>query len=112
LDELRSPWLRIVFDGANLFEAATVIRMRAILDEAFELLGGDLALMHAKELSADGHAGNLPLGAGVLDWDHYLAGVRQARFAGPVILHGIGEKDVEASLAFLRQRVAAAEWET
>ena len=66
LNELRSPRLKIVIDPANLFHPADLPRMDEIMDEAFDLLGGDIAMAHAKELGADGHAGSLPLGSGVL----------------------------------------------
>jgi len=102
LDEMRSPRLKIVLDAANLFQPGDLRRMTEILDEAFDRLGSDLVLAHAKELGAEGHAGNLPLGAGVLDWAHYLELLRAARFPGPLILHGFEEKDLIPSLKFLR----------
>src|SRR5262245_61181420 len=72
LDELRSPRLKIVMDAANLFHPGDLPRQREILEEAFALIGRDIVLAHAKELGRDGHAGGLPLGRGVLDWDQYL----------------------------------------
>ena len=77
-----------------------------MLDEAVDLLGPDLVLVHAKELSPEGHAGNLPLGRGSLDWDHYLRRVDATGFRGPLVMHGFEEKDVSASVAFLRSRLA------
>jgi sugar phosphate isomerase/epimerase len=108
LDEMKSPRLKIVMDAANLFHAGELGRMEEILDEAFDLLGGDLILAHGKELGTDGHAGNLPLGAGALDWDRYLALLRAAKFNGPLIMHGFEERDVAASVAFLRNKQTAA----
>ena len=107
LDEMKSPRLRVVLDAANLFSPAQAGRMRAVLEEAVGLLGPDLALVHAKELSPEGHPGHLPLGHGILDWDHYLRVVAATGFQGPVVMHGFEEKDVPASLAFLQARLAA-----
>jgi sugar phosphate isomerase/epimerase len=73
------------------------------LDEAFDLLGGDLVLAHAKELSADGLG--LAPGDGVLDWDRYLGLLQRSGFDGPLILHGFGETDAARSIAFLRGRL-------
>lgn len=106
LDELRSPRLKIVLDPANLFHAGDLKRADELLDEAFDLLGPDLAMAHAKELSAPASPGGCPLGAGVLDWDRYLALLRQVRFHGPLVMHGFDEKDVAASVAFLRGKLA------
>src|SRR5258706_104079 len=69
IDEMRSPRLKIIMDAANLFHPGELGRMDEILDEAFDRLGGEVILVHAKEMSPDGHAGDLPLGDGVLDWD-------------------------------------------
>ena len=109
LDEFKSPRLKIVLDPANLFHPGDLPRMSEILDEAFDLLGGDIALAHAKELSAEGHAGDLPLGAGVLDWERYLSLLRLAKFDGALIMHGFEESDVVASVKFLKGNLASEE---
>ncbi|MBI4657273.1 MAG: sugar phosphate isomerase/epimerase [Verrucomicrobia bacterium] len=105
LDELRSPNLKIILDAANLFHPDDLPKMKEILEEAFELLGGDIVMAHAKELGRDGHAGNLAIGAGVLDWGRYVALLRQAKFSGPFIMHGFDEPDAAASAGFLRLKL-------
>lgn len=105
LDEMRSPRLKIVLDPANLFHAGDLKRSDEILDEAFDLLGQDLAMAHAKELVTGGEAGGLALGEGVLDWDKYVALLGAAGFKGPIVLHGMEEKDVDRSLKFLRDKL-------
>jgi sugar phosphate isomerase/epimerase len=105
LDELRSPRLKIILDPANLFRPGDLRRSDEILDEAFDLLGADVVMAHAKELSPPGEAGGRALGTGVLDWDHYLDGLRGIRFAGPLVLHGFDEEEVGASLQFIRGKL-------
>ena len=105
LDEMKSPRLKVVMDAANLFHPGDLPRMDRVLDEAFDLLGGDLVLAHAKELSADGPPGNLAPGDGVLDWDRYLGLLRRSGFDGPLILHGVDEADAARSIRFLRERL-------
>jgi sugar phosphate isomerase/epimerase len=106
LDELRSPRLKIVLDPANLFRRADLKRSDEILEIAFDLLGNDLVMAHAKELSFDGHAGGLALGTGALDWDGYLGLLRKVQFAGPLIMHGFEEKEVAPSIQFLKSKTA------
>ncbi|MBI2927334.1 MAG: sugar phosphate isomerase/epimerase [Verrucomicrobia bacterium] len=108
LDELNSPHLKIIMDAANLLRPDDLPRQRAIVDEAFDLLGRDLVLAHAKEISAAGHPGDLALGTGVLDWPHVLSALRRAGFAGPLIMHGFSEAAAPASVAFLRGRLDSA----
>jgi sugar phosphate isomerase/epimerase len=105
LDELRSPAVKIVMDGANLYPAGSLPHMRAILDEAFDLLGADIVLAHAKDLDHDGDAGHLAAGTGLLDYDHYLALLRQVGYNGPLILHSLREDQVDASVGFLRDKL-------
>ena len=64
LDEVGSPWIKVVIDPANLFHPGDLPRMKEILDEAFEWLGPDIVLAHAKELGPDGRAGGLAPGQG------------------------------------------------
>lgn len=101
LDDLRSPYLKVVMDGANLFHAGELPRMRQILDTAFALLGDAIVIAHAKDLSHDGDAGHEAAGTGLLDYDHYLALLRQVGFRGPLILHALAEDQVAQSVAFL-----------
>jgi sugar phosphate isomerase/epimerase len=106
LDELQSPALKVVMDAANLFHAGELPRMREVLDEAFTLLGDEIVLAHAKDLSHDGDAGHEAAGTGLLDYDHYLALLRGVGFRGPLILHALEENQVAQSVAFLRRRRA------
>jgi sugar phosphate isomerase/epimerase len=103
LDELRSPALKVVIDGANVFHAGELARMREVLDKTFALLGNDIVLAHAKDLSRDGEAGHHAAGQGVLDYPHYLALLDAAGYDGPLILHSLEEHQVDGSVAFLRR---------
>lgn len=104
LDEIGSSRLRVVMDGANLFHAGELPHMREILAEAFALLGNDIVLAHAKDLSQDGEAGHEAAGAGQLDYDVYLSLLRSIGYRGPLILHALTEEQVDSSVAFLRQK--------
>ncbi|MBI4552393.1 MAG: sugar phosphate isomerase/epimerase [Candidatus Latescibacteria bacterium] len=104
LDEVRSPRLKVVMDGANLFHAGELPRMREILNEAFDLLGPDIVLAHAKDLSQDGEAGHEAAGTGRLDYDHYLMLLRAAGYDGALILHSLDETQVAGCIEFLRSK--------
>jgi sugar phosphate isomerase/epimerase len=108
LDEVGSPRLKVVIDPANLFHAGELPRMRQVLDEAFEHLGPDIVLAHAKDLSRDGEAGHEAAGTGRLDYDRYVALLRGSGYDGPLILHGLREGQVAASAAFLRRKIGSS----
>ena len=110
LDEMRSPRLKVVMDAANLFDAedpARVLsRSKEILHEAFELLGDDIVIAHAKDVRASGEI--VAAGKGDLDYDLYLEHLFEAGYQGPLILHGLAEEEVAGSLAFLRGKLVGA----
>ena len=106
LDEFRSPYLKVIMDPANIFHSGELPQMGAILDQAFDLLGADIVLAHAKDLSRDGAAGQEAAGTGLLDYDRYLALLRDVQPEVPLILHGLREEQVAASVAFLQAKGA------
>ena len=108
LDEMRSPRLKVVMDAANLFDATdptrSLSRSEEILEGAFELLGGDLLLAHAKDVNGSGEV--VAVGKGELDYEQYLKHLDEAGYGGPLVMHGLAEEEVEGSLAFLRRKLA------
>jgi sugar phosphate isomerase/epimerase len=68
LDELRSSRVKIIIDPANLFHAQDLPHQRAILTAAFDLLGPDMVLAHAKDVRVvGGTVHHVTAGTGVLD---------------------------------------------
>jgi sugar phosphate isomerase/epimerase len=108
LDEMRSPRLKVIMDAANLFDAEDparrLSRSEEILDEAFELLGGDLVLAHAKDVKGSGEV--VAAGMGDLDYALNLKRLSEAGYGGPLVMHGLAEEEVDSSLAFLRRKLA------
>jgi sugar phosphate isomerase/epimerase len=105
LDELGSPRLKIIIDPANLFHVEDLPHQRPILDAAFDLLGPDIVLAHAKDVRVvAGTVHHVAAGTGVLDYAHYLTLLRQVPV--PLIVHGLAEAEVGRALAFLRGALA------
>jgi len=100
LDELGSPHLRVVIDPANLFTGPDLDRQGDTLREAFELLGDDVVLAHAKDVRRDGTV--VAAGRGELDHGLYVGLLASTGRDAPLILHGLTEDAVPASVAFLR----------
>jgi sugar phosphate isomerase/epimerase len=105
---MSSSRLKVIMDAANLFDAEDparrLSRSEEILDEAFELLGGDLLLAHAKDVKGSGEV--VAAGMGDLDYTLYLKLLSEAGYGGPLVMHGLAEEEVERSLAFLRRKLA------
>lgn len=105
LDELHSSRVKIVIDPANLFHSGKVERMRETIEEAFQLVGTDIVMAHAKELASDGATGNVAPGTGVLDWNSYFNTLARMDFPGPIVMHGLAERDVAEAARFLRAKL-------
>jgi sugar phosphate isomerase/epimerase len=103
MDEIGSPHLKVTMDGANLFHSGELSRMAEVLDHAFGLVGRDIVVAHAKDLSRDGEAGHEAAGHGLLDYGRYLSLLRAYDFNGPLLLHGLSEALVPGCVAFLRK---------
>ena len=57
LDEIGSPWLKVVIDPTNLFRPGEVRPFSELLCEAFDWLGPDIVLAHFKPPQFGEHAG-------------------------------------------------------
>lgn len=110
LDELRSPHLRIILDGANLFDEGQISGapdvMREVLTRAFELLSEDMVMAHAKDIPGP-EVKSQAAGRGLLDWPVYFELFRKHGFEGPVILHNLTEAEVPAALSFVKEGLRA-----
>jgi sugar phosphate isomerase/epimerase len=105
LDEIDSPSLKIVIDAANLFPAGSIHRQKEILDTAFQLLGDQIVLAHAKDLKADGAAGHDAAGTGLLDYAYYILLLKDIGYSGPLIMHSLDESQVADTKAFLQRHL-------
>lgn len=73
LDEINSPNLRIILDPVNLLEIYNYEKQDEILDEAVELLGKDVAVLHVKDfVIKDGKLVSVPVGQGMCHWERVI----------------------------------------
>lgn len=73
LDEIDSPNLRIILDPVNLLESYNYEKQDEIIDEAIELLGRDVAVLHVKDfVIKDGKLVSVPVGQGQCHWDRII----------------------------------------
>jgi sugar phosphate isomerase/epimerase len=105
LDSMASPNLKIIMDGANVFPSGTLDRQHEILDAAFDLLGDDIVLAHAKDISRDGEAGHEAAGTGLLDYDYYIRLLNQSSYDGALVLHSLSEAQTPGCVAFLHEKL-------
>ncbi len=107
INDMQSKNLKVVMDGANIFNYGKLAKMHRILDQAFDLdlLGSDIVLAHAKDLDRDRGAGNCPAGKGILDHDYYINWLREVEYNGPILLHSLKESEIKVAISFLHQKI-------
>lgn len=102
LDEMESDYLKVIIDGANLFDSPAD-DMESVLEEAFELLGNDVVLAHAKDLMEDSASEFQAAGSGKLDWTNYFRLLKSTGYGGPLVLHNLDDSQVAESIAFVKR---------
>lgn len=103
LDAVGSDHLKIIMDGANLFRKEQAGDMKNVLDEAFALLGKDIVLAHAKDFCLRDTICFTAPGEGILDFAYYTELLHRAKYQKALIMHGLSEEQVPASLRYLEK---------
>ena len=96
---MQSPSLKVVIDPANLIIPGDEGQMRQVLNEAFDLIGEDIVIAHAKDRSM--YDTFQAAGEGILNFNQYVHLLHAVAFNGPLILHGLSEGQVDAARQFL-----------
>ena len=105
LDEIHSPNLKIILDPVNLLHPDNLARRGAVIDEAIELLGDDVAIVHLKDYHATATA--LPAcacGTGEMDYDAVLRFVNARKPHIQMTLEDTVPDNAEAARLFIERR--------
>lgn len=106
LDEIGSPALAITLDAANLIPPGRLQDQERLLTEAFELLGRDIVLAHAKDVTPEGRFTGA--GQGALDYPLFMRLLAGVGFDGPLVLHSLPEDGVPSSAGYVQASIDAA----
>ena len=112
LDACGSDSLKIIMDCANLFHVGRAHPrfVRETIEEAFALLGSDIALAHGKDIRESAGIDFCPAGEGIVDFPFFLQSLARLGYQGDMVLHGAYEEGaIRKSAAFLRARLAEAD---
>jgi L-ribulose-5-phosphate 3-epimerase len=102
LDTIRSKNLRVVFDAANLLSPENFSEQTRIIPEALDLLGNDIAVVHAKDFVFQGGVlKTVPAGRGELDFTPVLGFVRAQNSGVAVLLEEANESAAPQSANLL-----------
>jgi len=103
LDQLPSQAFGVTLDGANIVMCEPDLGPREVLDRAIAAFGERIAVVHAKDCDIAGNP--VPVGCGIVPWDHLVQLLRATTFDGPLIIHSVNEADVTEAAATLRRAI-------
>ncbi|MCR2050394.1 sugar phosphate isomerase/epimerase [Acetatifactor muris] len=80
LDEINSPNLQIIFDPVNLLDMENYAERKSVIEEAIELLGADVAMVHLKDCAVrDGKLVSMGCGLGEMDYTVVLKFMKERK---------------------------------
>jgi sugar phosphate isomerase/epimerase len=80
LDAINSPNLQIIFDPVNLLYAGNIDSQDKIIEDAFELLGDDIAVIHCKDYRVEGdELVSIPAGEGELNYPLLMKYIKERK---------------------------------
>jgi sugar phosphate isomerase/epimerase len=103
LDEMKSPNLKVIMDGANLFKTETLKQQENFFAEAFELLGSEIVLAHAKDIN--GQDEFVAAGKGAVNYEIFMRHLKQINYQGAVVLHSLSEAEVSGCVKHLQKYI-------
>lgn len=104
LDEINSPNLRIILDPVNLLEIYNYEKQDEILDEALELLGKDVAVLHVKDFQVkDGKLVSVPVGQGMCHWERVIPYMKKEKPFMHATLENTSPDNAVAALEHIRK---------
>jgi sugar phosphate isomerase/epimerase len=108
LDMMDSPRLKVVLDAANLFSPTERRPLAEVIDQALSLLSEHVIIAHAKDYSTVDGLHYTAAGTGELNYKVYMKLLHAYHFKGPLILHGLYEREVPQSISYLKSQITAA----
>lgn len=104
LDEINSPNLRIILDPVNLLEIYNYEKQDEIIDQAIELLGKDVAVLHVKDfIIKDDKLVSVPVGQGQCHWDRIIPYMKQEKPFMHATLEDTKPENAVASLNYIKE---------
>lgn len=80
LDEIASPNLQIILDPVNLLDFCNYQEQEAIVEEAIDVLGPDVAMVHLKDfMPKDGKLESMGCGLGMMKYEAVLKFIKERK---------------------------------
>lgn len=109
LDAINSPNLQIIFDPVNTISIHNYEQQDELLNEAFELLRDDIAVIHAKDfIVKDGEVKSVISGRGILNYDLLMGLIKKHKPHIHVLLENTKPENAIEAREFVERKYAEA----
>lgn len=109
LDSIPSNNLQVIFDPANYLSVDNYQQQEAVFQEAFDLFGDRIVIMHAKDfIVEDNQLKFVPVGKGLLNYDAVFKLVKERKPYLNVLLEDTREPYIDDSISFLKSKYPKA----
>lgn len=105
LDTVQSNNLQVVLDPANLLTPETMGSQKKVIQEAFQLLGDRIAVIHAKDITIENNKiKEVPIGKGVLNYNVIMEWLKHHKPSINVLMEATKEPFVDQGRDFLLRK--------
>lgn len=107
LDAINSPNLQIIFDPVNLLSIDNYKQQDEIIEQAFDLLGPDIAVVHAKDyVIENGELKSIAAGTGGMNYPLLLKKIKEHKPYVHVTLENTVPSNAVATREFMEKLYA------
>ena len=108
LDAIDSPNLQIIFDPVNLLDESNYQEYPAIFKEFVEILGPDIATIHAKDFKIEnGKLLSCACGTGQMDYEFLLRYIKEHKPHIHVLLEDTNPSNAQQARQFMEEKYAS-----
>ncbi|MBE0338884.1 sugar phosphate isomerase/epimerase family protein [Paenibacillus sp. 23TSA30-6] len=102
LDSVPSNNLQVIFDPANFISLNNYQNQESVFQEAFDLFGDRIVIMHAKDLIIEDNGIKfVPVGKGILNYNFLLKLLKDKKPYINILLEETKEQDIDKSVAYI-----------
>lgn len=109
LEDVQSPNLQVIYDPANFISIDNVHNQEVIIEEAIELFGDNIVIVHAKDfLIKNGEIVMVPVGTGQLNYDALFKQLKQRKPFVNILLENTRDPHIASSIQYLQHKYEEA----
>ncbi|MEO2076804.1 MAG: sugar phosphate isomerase/epimerase family protein [Bacillus sp. (in: firmicutes)] len=105
LDVVLSNNLQVIYDPANFISVDNYQNQEAVIQEAFELFGDKMVILHAKDfIIEDSQVKMVPVGHGLLNYDFLFQLMKKKKPYITMLMESTTEPYIDGSIAYLKDK--------